>query len=96
MIVQTITYIDYNGIERNEHRYFKMKKSDRRPGKMEPFEKFEKDIKRMVDEYKISEGHAACYLCNWEDTYICHTHNGGCSFGLKCHSICESEKQKGE
>lgn len=62
---------------------------------MKPFEEFDKDLRRLVDEYKISEDHAACYLCNWEDTYICHTYNGGCSYGLKCHNICESEQQKG-
>ena len=63
---------------------------------MNPLKNFDKDVKRLVEEYTISKELAACHLCNWEDSYICHTYNGGCSLALKCHNICESELRKGE
>jgi hypothetical protein len=61
-----------------------------------PLKDFDKDVKRLVEEYMISKELAACHLCNWEDTYLCHTFNGGCSLGLKCSNIYESEQRKGE
>ena len=51
-----------------------------------------------VDEisllYDVSNDHAGCYLCNYEDDYICHKFNGGCKNVNVCAYIQETELQK--
>lgn len=51
--------------------------------------KFNADLKEIIDICLVTEGHAACYLCNFEDEYICHTHNGGCEKIELCRGIQE-------
>lgn len=51
--------------------------------------KFNADLKEIIDTCQVDEGLAACYLCNFEDEYICHTHNGGCKKIWQCKDIQE-------
>lgn len=51
--------------------------------------KFNADLKDIIDTCSVAEGHAACYLCNFEDEYICHIYNGGCEKIEQCRSIRE-------
>lgn len=49
--------------------------------------KFDSNLKEIMDMCSVTEGHAACYLCNFEDEYICHTYNGGCKKVEQCRII---------
>ena len=51
--------------------------------------KFDKDLKEIIDICSVEEGHAACYLCNFEDEYICNMYNGGCKKIEQCRCIQE-------
>lgn len=53
---------------------------------------FLKQIQMITYVHKITNEQAACYLLNYEDGYICHKHNGGCSNICKCKEISEEEK----
>lgn len=49
--------------------------------------KFDNVVKTMIKKYGLSEDRAACYLCNFEDQYICKEYNGGCKLFEKCKEI---------
>lgn len=55
-------------------------------------DKFDADLKEIVDLCSVmgvKEAHAACYLCNFEDEYICYTYDGGCKQIEQCRGIRE-------
>jgi hypothetical protein len=43
--------------------------------------------------YEISFTHAGCYICNFEDDYMCHKFNGGCKNIELCRKIKEGDKK---
>lgn len=49
--------------------------------------KFDSDIQKIITACSVTEGHAACYLCNFEDEVICIQFNGGCPLHDKCKAI---------
>lgn len=51
--------------------------------------KFDVDLNNIINNCSVAEEHAACYLCNFEDEYICHTYNGGCKNIEQCRDIRE-------
>ena len=53
---------------------------------------FENEQKRLSSTHNISRLHAECYMCNFEDEYICVKHNGDCKHIDICRSIYEKEK----
>lgn len=53
------------------------------------WEKFDSDLKEIIDSCSITEAHAGCYLCNFENEYICHIYNGGCKKIEQCKTIRE-------
>ena len=55
------------------------------------YKKIEKEQNRLSSIYNITNVHAGCYMCNFENKYICVEHNGGCSGFDKCRSIYEKE-----
>ena len=54
-------------------------------------EDINKEENRLISTYNITSTHAGCYMCNFEDKYICVEHNGGCKSLDKCRSIYEKE-----
>ena len=48
---------------------------------------FDAKVKKIIDTCSVAELHAACYLCNFEDEYICHIHDGGCNCMETCRNI---------
>lgn len=58
------------------------------------FIQFNKEVNRISEQYGLAERFISCYLVNWEDTYICHTHDDGCPMAEECHKL--HEKLKGE
>ena len=60
----------------------------------EGVERFELDFNLIKDVFtKLSDGHIGCYLCNFEDQYICREYNGGCNGILVCQEIQKSIKE---
>lgn len=55
------------------------------------FYKYTKEHKYLMDKYKLHGAHACCYMCNFENDYICHTYNGGCDRIDVCRKIREEE-----
>lgn len=55
---------------------------------------FEEKLNRISTTYQITNGHAACWLSNFENVYICHKHNGGCRNIDKCREIFERREHK--
>lgn len=53
----------------------------------EPLVEFENGIKDIVNQNGFTEEHAACYICNFEDQYICREYNGGCNSYKKCKAV---------
>jgi hypothetical protein len=45
----------------------------------------------LSEKYGIHGAHACCYMCNFENDYICHTFNGGCDRIDVCRKIRDSE-----
>lgn len=45
----------------------------------------------ITDVYGIHGAHTGCYLCNFENDYICHQYNGGCDRIDVCRKIREQE-----
>ena len=58
------------------------------------FSKFEKEMNRLASTYGITDTHAGCYMCNYEDKFICHEYNNGCESVDKCKEIFEKESEK--
>lgn len=46
---------------------------------------------QLTDKYDIHGAQAACYMCNFENDYICHQYNGGCSRIDVCRKIREDK-----
>lgn len=59
---------------------------------MKSQEKFEIEQNRLIATYEITSVHACCYMCNYEDDFICHQHNNGCDSVEECRRIYEKEK----
>lgn len=50
--------------------------------------KFDAELQAIKSKFPdIDDGHIGCYLCNFEDSYICKEHNGGCKSISKCQEI---------
>lgn len=45
----------------------------------------------LTSTYYIPGAQAACYMCNFENDYICHQYNGGCKRLEVCKMIREAE-----
>ena len=43
----------------------------------------------LTDKYNIHGAQACCYMCNFENDYICHQYNGGCKRIDVCRKIRE-------
>lgn len=52
---------------------------------------FEEKVNRLVISHNITETHAGCYLCNYDDKFICHEFNNGCESIDECRNIYEKE-----
>ena len=52
-------------------------------------DKMDRDLKKIIDTCSVDEGHAACYLFNFGDEYICYKYNGGCKKIEQCISMQE-------
>jgi hypothetical protein len=50
----------------------------------------------LTDKYKIHGAQACCYMCNFENDYICHQYNGGCNRIDVCRQIREDEQTKND
>ncbi len=55
---------------------------------------FEEETQKLSSAYGITETHAGCFLCNYEDRYICNEYNGGCGSLAKCKEIYRKENKK--
>jgi hypothetical protein len=44
----------------------------------------------LSEKYGIHGAHACCYMCNFENDYICHKFNGGCKEIDTCRKIREA------
>lgn len=53
----------------------------------EDFVDFITKTNEIQSKYNISFEHAGCYICNFEDDYICWKHNDGCRFIEECKNI---------
>ena len=53
---------------------------------------FDEEMNRISEKYKLTNELVRCYMVNWEDPYICHTHNNGCSCVTKCRKLHENLK----
>ena len=58
------------------------------------FSKFEKEMNRLASTYGITDIHAECYMCNYEDKFICREYNNGCESMDKCKEIFEKENER--
>ena len=56
-------------------------------GKNMSLDNFKKDVKKIISVCSVSEIQASCYLCNFEDEYICHKYDGGCKNIEICRNI---------
>ncbi len=53
---------------------------------------FKEESKKLSSAYGITETHADCFLCNYEDRYICNEYNGVCKSLAKCKEIYGKER----
>lgn len=58
---------------------------------LKPF--FQK-CKMISKKYNISNNHAACFICNYNDDYICKKFNGGCKTIKTCEEIYNGENEE--
>jgi hypothetical protein len=49
----------------------------------------------LTEKYNIHGAQACCYMCNFENDYICHQYNGGCKRIDVCRKIREDETYSG-
>lgn len=54
---------------------------------MDGIEQFEHDVKYISEKFNVNESHAACYLVNFCDEYICKQYDGGCKHFNFCKTI---------
>lgn len=59
--------------------------------KGERIKEFEEKVNDLVKLHNITDVHAGCYLCNYDDKFICHEFNNGCESINKCRSIHEKD-----
>lgn len=52
---------------------------------------YHKKHRYLSERYGIHGAHACCYMCNFENDYICHTFNGGCDQIETCRRIRSEE-----
>lgn len=48
----------------------------------------------LSEKYDIHGAHACCYMCNFENDYICHQYNGGCQYLETCQKIRHTENKE--
>lgn len=53
----------------------------------EELKQFKNRIAELSNSHGISEEHAGCYLCNFEEAFICKEYNGGCKSFDVCQEI---------
>lgn len=49
--------------------------------------KFLDQADKLVEQFNISRDTACCFICNFEDDYICKQFNGGCKNRKLCREI---------
>lgn len=57
--------------------------------------KFLEETEELVKKYNISRDTAHCYICNFEDDYICHQLNRGCNNVELCRQINKKQLEEG-
>lgn len=57
----------------------------------EAFYEFTVEVNEIQSKYNVSFEHACCYICNFEDNFICRKFNGGCENIEQCKNIREKE-----
>ena len=55
-------------------------------------EDYIEEHKYLTSKYNIHGAQACCYLCNFENDYICHQYNDGCSSFEVCKYIRDNER----
>ena len=58
------------------------------------YKEIEREENRLASTYNITNVHAGCFMCNFENEYICIKYNGGCKGLNKCREIFEKEKKQ--
>lgn len=56
-------------------------------------EEYSEQHRYLMDKYKIRGMHACCYMCNFDNEYVCHQYNGGCHWIGVCRNIQEQESE---
>ena len=49
--------------------------------------KFLAQADKLVEQFNISRDTACCFICNFEDDYICKRFNGGCKNLYLCREV---------
>jgi hypothetical protein len=57
--------------------------------------KFLEETEELVKKYNISRDTAHCYICNFEDDYICNRLNRGCNNVELCRQINKKQLEEG-
>lgn len=70
---------------------FIRKRCDELQIELKPF--FQK-CKTISKKYNESNDHAACFICNYNDDYICKKFNGGCKTIETCKEIYNGENEE--
>lgn len=55
--------------------------------------KFLDQADKLVEQFNISRDTACCFICNFEDDYICKRFNGGCKNRRLCRDIYKQLKE---
>lgn len=59
-------------------------------------EVYRKNHRYLTEKYGIHGAQACCYMCNFENEYVCHQYNGGCKRLDVCRKIRETEEEEEE
>ena len=54
-------------------------------------DEYQRKHQHLTTKYGIHGAHACCYMCNFENDFICHQYNGGCKRIDMCRKIREEE-----
>lgn len=54
-------------------------------------DEYSKEHRYLTDKYNIHGAHACCYMCNYENYYLCYQWNGGCPRIDTCRDIYKHE-----
>lgn len=49
-----------------------------RSDRLTDYDSYQSQHRYLTEKYGIHGAHAGCYICNFENDYICHQFNGGC------------------